>query len=57
MNHGEARARAEAAFKKEQTVREGAATWTEYEAQADATREKTARLRALRLDREAKKKG
>jgi hypothetical protein len=56
MNSDEARTRAEAAFKKEQKAREGAVAWAEYEAQARATLEKTARLRALRLANEAKKK-
>jgi hypothetical protein len=56
MNSDQARARADAAFKKEQKVREGAVARTEYEEQAQATQEKTARLRALRLAREAAKK-
>jgi Tfp pilus assembly protein PilX len=49
-----ARERAEAAFKKkEQQLREGQQAVAEYEAARAATREKTARLRALRLAREA----
>jgi len=56
MNSDQARARAEAAFKKEQRAREVAVAWTEYEEQAQATQEKTARLRALRLAKEATKK-
>jgi hypothetical protein len=45
-----ARDRAEAAFKKkEQQLREGQQAMAEYEAARAATREKTARLRALRL--------
>jgi len=56
MNSDEARTRAEAAFRKEQKAREGAIAWAEYEAQARATQEKTARLRALRLANEATKK-
>jgi hypothetical protein len=56
MDSDEARARAEAAFKKEQQARDGASAWTEYEKQARATEEKTARLRALRLANEAARK-
>ena len=49
-----ARERAEAAFKKkEQQQREGQQAMAEYEAARAATREKTARLRALRLARDA----
>ena len=48
-----ARERAEAAFKKkEQQLREGQQAMAEYEAARAATREKTARLRALRLARD-----
>jgi hypothetical protein len=53
MNSDEARARAETAFKKEQQAREGTQAWLEYQAQARASQEKTARLRALRLAKEA----
>ena len=56
MNSDEARARAETVFKKEQQAREGAQAWLEYQAQARATQEKTARLRALRLAKEASDK-
>ena len=52
----EARNRAEANFKqqvKEQRAKEGAKAMAEYEAGVIATREKTARLRALRLAKEA----
>jgi hypothetical protein len=45
--------RAELAFKKEQQLREGQQAMAEYEAACAATREKTARLRALRLARDA----
>jgi hypothetical protein len=46
-------ARAEAAFKrKEDQRREGEQAMAEYQAQAIAIREKTARLRALRLARD-----
>jgi hypothetical protein len=40
-------------FRKEEQAREGAAAWKEYIDQADATRLKTARLRAQRLARDA----
>ena len=40
-------------FRKEEQAREGAAAWNEYIDQADATRLKTARLRAQRLARDA----
>jgi hypothetical protein len=45
--------RAEASFKKDQRAREGAKALAEYEAAGLAMREKTARLRALRLRKEA----
>ena len=49
-----ARARAEAQFKKkEQQARDGEQARAEYDAQQQAVREKTARLRALRLARDA----
>lgn len=53
VNSDQARARAEASFKKEERAREGAKAWTEYQADVVATQEKTARLRALRLARDA----
>jgi hypothetical protein len=53
MDPDTARARAEAAFRKEQQARDGAKAWLEYEAGMRATQEKTARLRALRLAKEA----
>jgi hypothetical protein len=40
-------------FRKEEQARQGAAAWKEYVEQEDATRLKTARLRALRLARDA----
>jgi hypothetical protein len=49
----EARARAEASFKKEQRARDGEKAMLEYQAQGRMVREKTARLRALRLAKEA----
>ena len=45
--------RAEARFRQEERALDGRKAMTEYEAQALATREKTARLRALRLAQEA----
>jgi hypothetical protein len=49
-----ARARAEAQFKKkEQQARDGEQARVEYDAQQQAIRENTARLRALRLARDA----
>ena len=54
MNSDQARGRAEAAFKrKEQQLREGQIAMAEYTAAQHATREKTERLRALRLARDA----
>ena len=52
-----ARNRAEAAFKRKEDVRaEGLKANEEYEAGQRALREKTARLRALRLARDQAKK-
>ena len=45
--------RAEASFKKDQRAREGAKAMADYEAAGVAMRAKTARLRALRLRKEA----
>jgi hypothetical protein len=53
MTSDKARRWAEAVFKKEERDRDGRAAMTEYAAQARATREKTARLKALRLAKEA----
>ena len=47
------RAQAEAQFKKTQKQQEGAAAMAAYVAEADAVRAKTARLRELRLAKEA----
>jgi hypothetical protein len=53
-NAKQVRDRAEAAFKKkERQQREGRQAMAEYEAARAATLEKTARLRALRLARDA----
>lgn len=53
MNTDETHRRAEALFKKEQQLRGGGEAMTEYQTELQATREKTARLRALRLARDA----
>jgi hypothetical protein len=53
MNFDQARKRAESSFKKDARAREGAKAMSEYEANIRAVREKTARLRALRLAKEA----
>ncbi len=53
-NSNEAKARAEASFKRKQDrAREGTKAWAEYEAQRPAVDEKIARLKALRLAKEA----
>jgi hypothetical protein len=51
-----ARSRAEASFKKEERAKDGAKAMVEYLANSRATREKTARLKALRLAKEAAEK-
>jgi hypothetical protein len=49
-----AKTRAEASFKrKEEQAREGAKAWAEYQEQRRAEAEKTERLRAQRLAKEA----
>jgi len=48
-----ARQWAEKSFKQEEPARDGRKAMTEYEARARAIREKTERLRALRLAKEA----
>ena len=53
MSSDEARQRAEKSFKQEERALDGRKAMTEYEAQVLAIREKTARLRALRLAKEA----
>jgi hypothetical protein len=52
MISDKARRWAEAVFKKEERDRDGRAAMAEYKVQARATREKTARLKALRLAKE-----
>ena len=49
----EARARAEASFSKEERAKEGAKAMMEYQANSRMVREKTERLKALRLAKEA----
>jgi hypothetical protein len=53
VNSDQARQRAERNFKREERAQDGRKAMIEYEAQAVATREKTARLKALRLAKEA----
>jgi hypothetical protein len=53
MTLEEARARAEKLFKQEEHGSEGNATLAEYQADLTALRQKTARLKALRLAKEA----
>jgi hypothetical protein len=53
MTSDQARQRAERLFKKEERARDGSAAMIEYQAEAIATREKTARLKELRLAKEA----
>jgi hypothetical protein len=53
MNADQARARAERLFKQQEREEDGRRAMEEYQAQARATREKTAHLRALRLAKEA----
>jgi hypothetical protein len=56
VNTDEARRRAEALFKKEQQLREAQQAMAEYQAELHMMRKKTARLRALRLARDAANK-
>lgn len=53
MNSYKARERAEQLFKKETRAQDGRKAMTEYESQARATREKIARLKEIRLAKEA----
>jgi len=53
VNSEQARQLAEKRFKQEERALDGRKAMAEYEAQARATREKTARLKALRLAKEA----
>jgi hypothetical protein len=52
-NANQVRDRAEASFKKEQRAQEGIKAMADYEAEGRALRERTAKLRALRLAKEA----
>ena len=52
MNSDHARQRAERSFRQEERARDGRKATAEYEAQARAVREKSARLKALRLAKE-----
>ena len=52
----EARARAEANFKKEERAKDGAKAMMEYQANSRMVREKTERLKALRLAKETAEK-
>jgi hypothetical protein len=49
----EARARAEASFRKEERAKDGAKAMMDYQANARMVREKTERLKALRLAKQA----
>jgi hypothetical protein len=49
----QARARAEASFRKEERAKEGAKAMMEYQTTGRMLREKTERLKALRLAKEA----
>ena len=53
----EARARAEASFRKEDRAKDGAKAMMDYQANARMVREKTERLKALRLAKVAGDKG
>ena len=52
----EARTRAEASFRKEERAKDGAKAMMEYQAQGRFVRDKMAKLRALRLAKEAAEK-
>ena len=53
MNLDQARQRAEKSFKKEERAQDARKAMMEYECRVLATRERTARLKELRLAREA----
>jgi hypothetical protein len=53
MNSDQARQRAEKSFKKEERAQDARKAMRDYECQALATREKIARLKELRLAKEA----
>ena len=52
----EVRARAEASFRKEERAKDGAKAMMEYQANSRLVREKTEKLKALRLAKEAAEK-
>jgi len=54
MTSDQARQRAENSFRREERAQDGRKAMAEYEAQARAIREKTARLKALRLANDAR---
>ena len=56
MNSDQARQRAEESFKREERAPNDRKAMTEYEARARAIREKTERLKALRLAKEAQER-
>jgi hypothetical protein len=56
MSSNKARQRAEKSFKQEERAQNGRKAMIEYESQAVATREKTARLKELRLAKEARER-
>ena len=56
MNSDEARKRAEKSFRREEPRRDARKTAPDYEARAIDIREKTERLKALRLAKEAQAK-
>jgi hypothetical protein len=53
QSNEQARARAEASFKKEERAKEGAKAMMEYQANGRIVRDKMERLRALRLGKAA----
>ena len=53
MNDDRARQQADKSFKQEERARDGRKATSEYETRAREIREKTERLRALRLAKEA----
>jgi hypothetical protein len=53
----DARARAKASFRKEERAKDGAKAMMDYQANARMVREKTERLKALRLAKQAADKG
>ena len=57
IESNKARARAEASFRKEDRAKDGAKAMMDYQANARMVREKTERLKALRLAKQAADKG